>query len=132
MAALYSFADDIDSLPGKMKQLGDIIVRVLEQTTECGIFFREYTGCGFLGMSLNTSLAQGLDDLSVSKQVVSSARQSRTIRRQSPICHQPSLSFEMIFSLELDCIRHSYQAKLMTMLRNSVSLLDYLRGYTRR
>lgn len=53
MAALYSFVDDVDSLTGKMKQLGDIIMRVLAQTTECRIFFREYC---ILAVVLSASL----------------------------------------------------------------------------
>lgn len=53
MEALYSFADDVQGLPGKIQQLEHIIVRVLEQTTECGIFFREYTESGFLGQCIN-------------------------------------------------------------------------------
>ncbi|KAF7979693.1 hypothetical protein HWV62_41709 [Athelia sp. TMB] len=49
MEGLYSFVDDIEGLPGKIKQLGRTLIRVLEQTTECAIFFREYTDRGFLG-----------------------------------------------------------------------------------
>lgn len=48
MADLYSFVDDVGSLPEKIKRLEAVITRVLEQTTECGIFFREYTSKGFL------------------------------------------------------------------------------------
>lgn len=81
MAVLHSFADGVDSLLGKMKQLGGIIARALEQTTECGIFFRECTGCGFLGMSLNISSAHRLDVLSVSEQLVSWARRPLTTKR---------------------------------------------------
>ncbi|KZP04124.1 hypothetical protein FIBSPDRAFT_711046, partial [Athelia psychrophila] len=44
MAALYSFVDDLEEgLPSKIKRLERTIVRVLEKTTECGKFFREYT-----------------------------------------------------------------------------------------
>ena len=49
MEDLYSFVGDIESLPGKIQQLGRTLLRVLEQTTECGIFFREYTDRGFVG-----------------------------------------------------------------------------------
>ncbi|KAF7974289.1 hypothetical protein HWV62_12428 [Athelia sp. TMB] len=49
LEALFSFVDDVESLPEKLQRLKDIITRVLEQTTECGIFFREYTGHGFAG-----------------------------------------------------------------------------------
>ncbi|KAF7973533.1 hypothetical protein HWV62_14966 [Athelia sp. TMB] len=48
LAELYSFVDDVDSsLQGKIVQLDAVLTRVLEQTTECGIFFREYTSHGF-------------------------------------------------------------------------------------
>ena len=49
MEALYSFVGDMESLPNKIQLLGRTVVRVLEQTTECGIFFREYTDRGFAG-----------------------------------------------------------------------------------
>lgn len=48
MAELYSFVDDVEGLPSKIERLERTIVRVLEQTTECGIFFREYTEQGFI------------------------------------------------------------------------------------
>ncbi|KZP15986.1 hypothetical protein FIBSPDRAFT_934869 [Athelia psychrophila] len=48
MAALYSFVDDLGDLPGKIKQLEHAIVQILAQTTECALFFREYTGHGFV------------------------------------------------------------------------------------
>ncbi|KAF7974220.1 hypothetical protein HWV62_13201 [Athelia sp. TMB] len=47
MKDLYSFVGDVESLPGKIRQLGRTVIRILEQTTECGIFFREYTDRGF-------------------------------------------------------------------------------------
>ncbi|KAF7967809.1 hypothetical protein HWV62_32963 [Athelia sp. TMB] len=47
MENLYSFVGDIESLPNKIQLLGRTVVRVLEQTTECAIFFREYTDRGF-------------------------------------------------------------------------------------
>ncbi|KZP24074.1 hypothetical protein FIBSPDRAFT_429067 [Athelia psychrophila] len=44
MAALYSFVDDLEEgLSSKIKRLERTIVSVLEKTTECGKFFREYT-----------------------------------------------------------------------------------------
>lgn len=44
MAALYSFVDDLEEgLPSKIKRLESTILCVLEKTTECGKFFREYT-----------------------------------------------------------------------------------------
>ncbi|KZP16022.1 hypothetical protein FIBSPDRAFT_68467 [Athelia psychrophila] len=53
MAALYSFVDDLGDLPGKIKQLEHAIVPILAQTTECALFFREYTGRGFVGRFLD-------------------------------------------------------------------------------
>ncbi|KAF7967919.1 hypothetical protein HWV62_32533 [Athelia sp. TMB] len=78
MAELYSFVDDVGSLPEKIKRLEAVITRVLEQTTECGIFFREYTSkgflCRYLGQAtsnpsqmvsnLSSTLGQLQDDLS--------------------------------------------------------------------
>lgn len=49
MEELYSFIGNVVGLQGKIKQLKVTIVRILEQTTECGIFLREYTNRGFLG-----------------------------------------------------------------------------------
>ncbi|KAF7980462.1 hypothetical protein HWV62_37928 [Athelia sp. TMB] len=48
MEDLYAFVGDIESLPGQIKQLRRIIVRVLEQTTDCVNFFQQYTEPGFL------------------------------------------------------------------------------------
>lgn len=48
MADLYSFVDDVEGLKKKIGRLERIIVRVLEQTTECAIFIREYTKSGFI------------------------------------------------------------------------------------
>ncbi|KAF7967812.1 hypothetical protein HWV62_32969 [Athelia sp. TMB] len=45
---LYSFVDDIQSLPGVIRRLEDKIMHVLEQTTKCGEFFQEYTSHGFV------------------------------------------------------------------------------------
>ncbi|KAF7977773.1 hypothetical protein HWV62_2657 [Athelia sp. TMB] len=53
MKDLYSFVGDIESLPSKIRQLGDAVVVVLKQTTECGIFFREYTDRGFVGQAVS-------------------------------------------------------------------------------
>ncbi|KAF7978475.1 hypothetical protein HWV62_45603 [Athelia sp. TMB] len=73
MEELYSFVGDIESLPDKIRQLGRTLVRVLEQTTECGIFFREYTDRGFaarlVGQAVNnrgktiSDLSSSLDQL---------------------------------------------------------------------
>ncbi|KZP24286.1 hypothetical protein FIBSPDRAFT_736049, partial [Athelia psychrophila] len=53
MEDLYSFVGDVESLTGKTKQLEHTIVRILEQTIECGLFFREYTDRGFVGTCIN-------------------------------------------------------------------------------
>ena len=49
MADLYSFADAVDGLANKIKLLESIIVRVSVQTTECGIFIKQYVSHGFAG-----------------------------------------------------------------------------------
>lgn len=69
MEALYSFVDDIENLPGKIKQLERTVVRILEQTTECGIFFREYTDHGFVGECVDslTSSCPHLRNRSISR-----------------------------------------------------------------
>ncbi|KAF7967813.1 hypothetical protein HWV62_32971 [Athelia sp. TMB] len=67
MEELYSFVDDIDHLPSKIERLGDIIVHVLQQTTECGIFFREYTDRGFAARLAGQAIvnhSQTISDLS--------------------------------------------------------------------
>ncbi|KAF7980465.1 hypothetical protein HWV62_37934 [Athelia sp. TMB] len=48
MKDLYSFVGDVQSLPDKIRQLEAPIVAILKQTTECVIFFREYSGRGFV------------------------------------------------------------------------------------
>ena len=47
MTELYSFVDDVESLQEIIQRLNAVLIRVLELTTECGIFFREYTNHGF-------------------------------------------------------------------------------------
>ncbi|KAF7987115.1 hypothetical protein HWV62_313 [Athelia sp. TMB] len=67
MEELYSFVDDIDHLPSKIERLGDIVVHVLQQTTECGIFFREYTDRGFAARLAGQAIvnrSQTISDLS--------------------------------------------------------------------
>ncbi|KZP24308.1 hypothetical protein FIBSPDRAFT_784966, partial [Athelia psychrophila] len=67
MAALYSFVDDLGDLPGKIKQLEHAIVPILAQTTECALFFREYTGRGFVGRFLDQATSnhsQTIENLS--------------------------------------------------------------------
>ncbi|KZP03056.1 hypothetical protein FIBSPDRAFT_969350, partial [Athelia psychrophila] len=67
MATLYVFVDDVEKLPSKIERLERTIVRVLEQTTECGIFFREYTDHGFIPRLLGQAVSnrtQVISDLS--------------------------------------------------------------------
>jgi hypothetical protein len=49
MENVYSFVDVVQSIPGKLQLLEDIIGKILQQTVECAIFIREYTGHGFVG-----------------------------------------------------------------------------------
>ncbi|KZP10825.1 hypothetical protein FIBSPDRAFT_989169, partial [Athelia psychrophila] len=92
MQDLYSFVGDVESLPGKIEQLERTIVRILEQTTECGLFFREYTDRGFVGRflgqavsnrslmisNLSTTLAQLKNDLNSGVQLHTAFMSSHT------------------------------------------------------
>ncbi|KZP24290.1 hypothetical protein FIBSPDRAFT_784956, partial [Athelia psychrophila] len=92
MEDLYSFVGDVESLSGKIKQLEHTIVRILEQTMECGLFFREYTDRGFVGRflgqavpnrsqmisNLYTTLAQLNNDLNSGVQLHTAFMSSRT------------------------------------------------------
>ena len=49
MADLYSFVDAVDGLEDKIKSLENVIIRISVQTTECGIFIRQYASHGFTG-----------------------------------------------------------------------------------
>jgi hypothetical protein len=53
MADLYSFVDAVDGLENKIKLLEDIIIRISVQTTECGIFVRQYVSHKFAGRRLD-------------------------------------------------------------------------------
>ena len=53
LAALYSFADDADGLENKIKVHEDIIIRICVQTTECGIFIKQYANRGPTGSLAN-------------------------------------------------------------------------------
>jgi len=55
MADLYSFVDAVDGLENKIKLLEDVIIRISVQTTECGIFIKQYVSHGFTGRLLNRS-----------------------------------------------------------------------------
>jgi hypothetical protein len=56
MNEVYSFVDVIRSIPNKLQLLEDIIAKILQQTVECAIFIREYTGYGFTGEDLAVCL----------------------------------------------------------------------------
>lgn len=47
MEDVYSFVDTIQSLPSKLELVDGIVAKILNQTVECAIFIREYTGHGF-------------------------------------------------------------------------------------
>jgi len=49
MLDLYSFVDAVDELENKIKSLEDVIIRISVQTTECGIFIKQYASQRFLG-----------------------------------------------------------------------------------
>jgi len=49
LAALYAFADDADELENKIKVREDIIIPICVQTTECGIFIKQYANRGRTG-----------------------------------------------------------------------------------
>ena len=49
MADLYSFVDVVDGLENKIKSLENVIIRISVQTTECGIFIKQYVSYGFTG-----------------------------------------------------------------------------------
>ena len=55
MADLYSFVDAVDGLENKIKLLEDVIIRISVQTTECGIFIKQYVSHGFAGKLLGRS-----------------------------------------------------------------------------
>ncbi|KAJ7117517.1 hypothetical protein C8R44DRAFT_707884 [Mycena epipterygia] len=49
METMFSFVEDTESLPRKIKGLEDTCLAIVKQTVECAIFIREYTGKGFRG-----------------------------------------------------------------------------------
>ena len=46
---VYSFAETARSISASLLHRENIIVKILQQTVECSIFIREYTGLGFAG-----------------------------------------------------------------------------------
>ncbi|KAJ7246869.1 WD40-repeat-containing domain protein [Mycena haematopus] len=67
MVEVYSFVDDVESLPHRIKRLEDVLIQITKQTLECAIFIREYTGHGFAGRLFRTNVlntSQKIDGLS--------------------------------------------------------------------
>jgi hypothetical protein len=50
MENVYSFVDEIQSIPDKVKSLDKVIKTILQQTFECAIFIQEYAGLGFASL----------------------------------------------------------------------------------
>ena len=50
MVELYTFVDAGDGFSSKIPRFEEVIIRILVQTIECGIFIRQYTSniCGSL------------------------------------------------------------------------------------
>ncbi|KAJ7609596.1 hypothetical protein DFH06DRAFT_1485786 [Mycena polygramma] len=47
MVSVYSFTEETDALPQKIKSLENAVLAIVKQTIECAVFIREYTGHGF-------------------------------------------------------------------------------------
>ena len=62
MEHVYSFVDEIQSIPDKVKSLEQLIKTILQQTFECAIFIQDYSGLGFASANIfyfqNVSNAQ--------------------------------------------------------------------------
>ncbi|KAJ7653614.1 hypothetical protein DFH06DRAFT_1330332 [Mycena polygramma] len=52
MVSVYSFAEETDALPQKIKSLEDKVLAIVKQTVECAVLIREYSGHGFTGMHI--------------------------------------------------------------------------------
>ncbi|KAJ7197973.1 WD40-repeat-containing domain protein [Mycena pura] len=66
MAALYSFAKEVDFVVKNSKHFKETVLRITMQTTECALLIREYSGHGFLGRVAQTSFlgaGQKIDQL---------------------------------------------------------------------
>ncbi|KAJ7142343.1 WD40-repeat-containing domain protein [Mycena epipterygia] len=57
MAELYSFVEDIEFLPQKIKSVENKVLAIVKQTVECALFIQEYTGHGFLGRAVRSTLS---------------------------------------------------------------------------
>jgi hypothetical protein len=69
MEVLYSFVDAVQEVPSKLAQFEDIVKDILNQTVECAIFIREYTGQGFRSEYFNLHDVQVLIKLSPERMV---------------------------------------------------------------
>ncbi|KAJ7653545.1 hypothetical protein DFH06DRAFT_1330263 [Mycena polygramma] len=47
MVSVYSFTEETDVLPQKIKSLEDKVLAIVKQTVECAVFIQEYSGHGF-------------------------------------------------------------------------------------
>ncbi|KAJ7093772.1 WD40 repeat-like protein [Mycena epipterygia] len=47
MVDVYSFVEDVEALPKKIKSLEDKTLAIVQQTVECALFIQEYTANGF-------------------------------------------------------------------------------------
>ena len=49
MAQLYHFVDEFQTNPGMHMTLKNVMVRILKQTVNCGLFLQEFLEIGFTG-----------------------------------------------------------------------------------
>jgi hypothetical protein len=49
MVEVYSFVDEVDFIPEKIKRLEESLLGIARETVECAIFIHEYMGHGFSG-----------------------------------------------------------------------------------
>ncbi|KAJ7665615.1 WD40 repeat-like protein [Mycena rosella] len=67
MAEVYSFVEEIDFLPQKIKSLEDKSLAIVKQTVECALFIQEYTVNGFCNRAIRNTWMQAdrqIDELS--------------------------------------------------------------------
>ncbi|KAJ7847238.1 hypothetical protein B0H14DRAFT_3676577 [Mycena olivaceomarginata] len=89
MVTMFSFVEDTESLPGKIKGLEDTCLAIVKQTVECAMFIREYTGKGFGGRLVSQVLSdrrQRIDDLSKVLNALKQAFDSRLNTHTAFVC----------------------------------------------
>ncbi|KAJ7660651.1 hypothetical protein DFH06DRAFT_1325917 [Mycena polygramma] len=67
MVSVYSFTEETDALPQKIKSLEDKVLAIIKQTVECAVFIREYSGHGFTARVMKNTWDNAdktIDDLS--------------------------------------------------------------------